>query len=309
MRCRSLDPAPQALPLRLQHPAPRPVRHRRVLFVGRMPRARAAPRVLLALALACLCAYRAGGSPPPVGVRALRLRLARLEQHVSFLHAALGEQLCAGKGDEATATGAWCLQPAGQLFGHPLAPLHFLDAGVAPAVFELLSASNASVLDVGAGSGQYGRYLLSRGYSPLLYEGIDGALNVESFTSGFVRWADLTLPFERESGPADWVLSLEVGEHLPAAHERTYLHTLHRNNRCGMVLSWAVPGQAGKGHINCLSNADVRLRVEAMGYAYDATFAQAVRARAQEPWFRDTFMLFRRKDAPLHCSAAPVAAA
>jgi tryptophanyl-tRNA synthetase len=262
------------------------------------------PLILLSLAL---FVGAARGSDKPLhrhlGSRThLASRLERLERRTAFLHARLAEQLCAGRHDEATTTGAWCLAKGGELFGHPLAPLHFLDAGVAPAVFDLLSAGNATVLDVGAGSGQYGRYFLSRGFPAAQYEGVDGALNVEEFTSGFVRWADLSLPYDREGGPADWVMSLEVGEHLPAKYEATFLDTLHRNNRCGLVLSWAVPGQAGKGHVNCLSNAAVRERVEPRGYVYDAAFVDATRAKAELDWFKNTFMLFRRKDAPPECA-------
>lgn len=252
------------------------------------------------LAALCLCA--APGSRGSLATA--HRRIERLESHVAFLHARLAEQLCDGnKQNEATATGAWCLSPEGEMFGHPMAPLHFLDAGVAPAVFDLLN--NRSVLDVGAGSGQYGRFLLSRGHTA--YAGIDGALNVEPFTSGFVRWADLTLPYDRDGGAADWVMSLEVGEHPPAAFEAQFLSTLHRNNRCGLILSWAVPNQPGKGHVNCLTNEQVRERVEPLGYALDAAVTEATRAKAELPWFKNTFMLFRRSNAPPDC-AAPAAA-
>lgn len=257
-----------------------------------MPRADV--RALLAIVLCCAV-------PSSANLATAHRRLERLERHVAFLHGRLAEQLCAGKHNEATATGAWCLSPEGEMFGHPLAPLHYLDAGVAPAVYDLLR--NSSVLDVGAGSGQYGRYLLSRGHAPDRYEGVDGALNVEPFTSGFVRWADLTLPYDRDGGAADWVMSLEVGEHIPAVFERTYLDTLHRNNKCGLILSWAVPNQPGKGHINCLTNEQVRERVEPLGYTLDNAATAETRDKAELPWFKNTFMVFRRNNAPLACAA------
>jgi len=241
-------------------------------------------------------------TPTLANVATAHRRLERLERHVSFLHARMAELLCEGKSVDATsASGAWCLTPDTTLFGHPMAPLHFLDSGVAPSVYDLVR--NRTVLDVGAGSGQYGRYLLSRGFPAEHYSAIDGALNVEPFTSDFVRWADLTLPYERDEGPADWVLSLEVGEHIPASFEKTYIGTLHRNNRCGLILSWAVPGQGGKGHINCLTNEEVQERFGALGYTFDAAFAEGVRAKAELSWFKNTFMLFRRSPAPPECTA------
>lgn len=64
-----------------------------------------------------------------------------------------------------------------------------------------------SMLDFGAGVGQYGHSLLShdRHYQ---WMGYDGAGNVEEVTNGFVRFLDLTIPLSLPR--ADWVLSLEV---------------------------------------------------------------------------------------------------
>ena len=39
-------------------------------------------------------------------------------------------------------------------------------------------------------------------------------------------------------------MSLEVGEHIPSAFEHTLFENLHLNNECGVILSWAIPGQA-----------------------------------------------------------------
>ena len=49
---------------------------------------------------------------------------------------------------------------------------------------------------------------------------------------------------------ADWVLSLEVGEHVPPAHEMMYLRNLHAHACQGLVLSWAYLGKYGVGHVN-----------------------------------------------------------
>jgi len=44
--------------------------------------------------------------------------------------------------------------------------------------------------------------------------------------------------------------SLEVLEHIPAAHEHTALDNVARVAREGVVLSWATPGQEGFHHVN-----------------------------------------------------------
>ena len=48
------------------------------------------------------------------------------------------------------------------------------------------------------------------------YMGFDGAANVESFTLGSIRYLNLAEPVEwMPHEVSDWVMSLEVGEHIP----------------------------------------------------------------------------------------------
>ena len=95
-----------------------------------------------------------------------------------------------------------------------------------------------SLLDLGAGVGQYGHALRAID-ARLDYAGYDGSGNIENVSSGFVRWADLSLPLDRARLPRrDWIMSLEVGEHLPNPIEPMFVRNLHALNRHGMVLSW-----------------------------------------------------------------------
>ncbi|KAK7004452.1 hypothetical protein BgiMline_005973, partial [Biomphalaria glabrata] len=55
-----------------------------------------------------------------------------------------------------------------------------------------------------------------------------------------VRFLDLTAP--HYGLPIyDWILSIEVAEHIPAKFEEIYLDNLVRHAREGIILSWAVP--------------------------------------------------------------------
>lgn len=102
-----------------------------------------------------------------------------------------------------------------------------------------------SVYDFGAGLGWYGKALITRGtdgYRVSDYEAFDGAENIESiFPDGFVKYLDLSQPVYLPA--KDWVLSFEVGEHIPAKHEQTFIENLHRHNKKGIVLSWALEGK------------------------------------------------------------------
>lgn len=49
----------------------------------------------------------------------------------------------------------------------------------------------------------------------------DSAINVQEQTDGLVHFMDLTQPHAADEWPcvgADWVMSLEVAEHIPVEH-------------------------------------------------------------------------------------------
>jgi len=189
--------------------------------------------------------------------------------------------------------GAWCLRSHSprEYFApnHELSKDHFAaDPGVAAAVLDIVR--NSTVLDLGAGLGQYGVWFGSEVKS---YAAFDGALNVESFTGGYVCWTDLTEPF---LGPQrDYVLSLEVGEHLPKSAQFVFVDSLTALARKCVFVSWAVPGQGGHGHANELPNEDVEKMFSERGFGRNETAERRVRAQSVFPWFRNTFMVYCRQ--------------
>ena len=101
-----------------------------------------------------------------------------------------------------------------------------------------------SVYDFGAGLGWYGKALLaddSDGYRVTQYEGFDEAVNIaDLFPDGFVKYKDFSKPFYLP--PKDWVLSFEVGQHIPVQYENSFIENLDRHNKKGVVLSWGLQG-------------------------------------------------------------------
>ena len=104
-----------------------------------------------------------------------------------------------------------------------------------------------SLNDFGAGVGMYGHALLAVDPRHRWF-GYDGAGNIETASNGFVRYFDITIPLALPR--TDWVMSLEVGEHVPPAHEMMMIRNLHAHNCRGIVLSWAYPMKTGVGHVN-----------------------------------------------------------
>lgn len=173
---------------------------------------------------------------------------------------------------------------------------HAHDEELAKALVEFFRSNSVeSVADMGCGDGFYTKYLNANKICCL---GVDGNPNTPELTDGQGYVLDLTQ--KHNFGPLDWVLSLEVGEHIPSQFESVFIENLDVHNKHGIILSWAVPGQGGDGHVNCKTNQEIISKISALGYTYDEEASVALRnSCAKYPhngwWFSQTLMVFRRK--------------
>ena len=104
----------------------------------------------------------------------------------------------------------------------------------------------------------------------LPYRGYDGAGgDVEVYTQGFLKFFDLTIPLNLPV--TDWVMSLEVGQHIPSDMEGMVIRNLHAHNCRGLILvSWDVPGQGGlTNHVNLHDSQFLIDIFDELGYYYD----------------------------------------
>ena len=88
------------------------------------------------------------------------------------------------------------------------------DDGLARRIVKFLTNETKRVMlvDVCAGVGQYGFWFRAHN-ATIDWRGFDWAENIESFTSGVVKWIDVTDPlFDSIDQHQDWVMSLECGE-------------------------------------------------------------------------------------------------
>lgn len=181
---------------------------------------------------------------------------------------------------------------------------HGHDEGLAKALVQFFDDNNyyaynlvSDVLDVGCGDGFYTNYITQHSRSTVCM-GIDGNPHTRELGGTLCSVQDVTKPLHLTR--VDWVLSLEVGEHIPQEYEEIFLNNLHRHNRDGIVLSWAVRGQGGDGHVNCKDNEEIIPTVCSMGYDYDIPASMHLREQCAEYpntgwWFRRTIMVFRKK--------------
>lgn len=177
-------------------------------------------------------------------------------------------------------SGCWVKHPHGQshalAYGH-----HMADAGLVgwlDAFLRPQKGRHFSVNDYGCGLGQLGHALLARDPQHR-YWGCDAGDSME-LSGGFVHSCKAD-----QMPMADWVVSLEVGEHIPAAGEANYLHALDAAACRGIILSWAAPGQGGHGHVNTQAASSFVPKVEAMGYRVSTELTNAIRDNASLAWF------------------------
>ena len=146
--------------------------------------------------------------------------------------------------------------------------------------------------DFGAGVGQYKGALLKE-CPNFDYRAYDGAGNVEEYTKGMVKYFDLTLPLALPK--ADFVMSLEVGEHVSSKNEGMLIRNMHHHNCKGVILSWGVLGQDGHGHTNNHANEYIIGIFEKLDYVHDVATQQKFRDADVYSWFKNSIMVFRRK--------------
>jgi cyclopropane fatty-acyl-phospholipid synthase-like methyltransferase len=147
-----------------------------------------------------------------------------------------------------------------------------------------------SVVDFGCGMGDYVKTF--REYD-INATGFDGNPNTPTLTHNLCGVLDLSIPHKFDQ-PFDWVMSLEVGEHLPVQFEDVFINNLHNNNKHGIILSWAVKGQGGHGHFNEQNNDYIKQKICALGYVNDIDTEMILRKNSTLFWFKNTIMVFRK---------------
>lgn len=168
---------------------------------------------------------------------------------------------------------------------------HFFDTGLAPALGEFFQAEmSTSLVDFGCGMGDYVKHFRTL---DLKCDGFDGNPNTPQLTQSIAQVKDLSKPFDLKK-QYDWVLSLEIGEHIPKKYETIFIENLVRHARYGIVLSWALKGQGGYGHFNEQDNDYIKEKMASYGFYCDSDAEQYLRKAAKAGWLKNTVMVFRR---------------
>jgi len=167
---------------------------------------------------------------------------------------------------------------------------HIHDLSIAAALSNYLTEKQAkTVVDFGCGLGDYAKAFKADGYK---VEAYDGNPNTETLSFGIGKVLDLSKLFYLGK-KFDVVLSLEVGEHIPAEFEDQFIDNITKHVKKHLVISWAIEGQDGDGHINCKNNDYIIGQIEHRGFKHNAKDSQTIRkAATNASWFGYTIMVF-----------------
>ena len=146
----------------------------------------------------------------------------------------------------------------------------------------------------GDGPGIYKKLLLETGKLKL-YDAYDGAPFSEGTSEGRVQFLDLTLP-QYGLPLYDWIMSLEVAEHIPNKYESIYIDNVARHAKEGVVLSWAVPGQGGYQHVNNRPLEYVIKLMDSLGFKHDPHGSDTLKKAASLAWLKGNTNVYRRKN-------------
>lgn len=180
-------------------------------------------------------------------------------------------------------TGIWNQQEANE---H-----HIFSYRVAKWIGEFISYTNNIVYDLGCGKGTYTKYFQDIGRNNSI--GIDGE-EYEDVECDNFSVNDLTNKLKfTEKGV---IICLEVGEHIPEEYLETFIDNLTNNSSGLIILSWAVPGQDGIGHVSCRTNQWVIDEMAKRGFKFNELATKEIRKQPEGyvNYFKDTLMIFNK---------------
>jgi hypothetical protein len=105
---------------------------------------------------------------------------------------------------------------------------------------------NEYVYDLGCSTGRYINFLKNKGFN---IKGFDGTPDIKNI-SGLEEIEEFDLTFPLNLPKKGNILCLEVIEHINKEYEHIILDNIINNCSNKLVISWAIPGQGGKRHVN-----------------------------------------------------------
>lgn len=149
------------------------------------------------------------------------------------------------------------------------------------------------VADLGCGTGRYCKIFESFDWKVDGYEGTEGISELGIYDN--IHQFDLSSPISGVDTEYDLVVCLEVGEHIPQNKEHIFIDNVSKFTSKDLVLSWAVPGQGGKGHYNEKTNGYVINEFKKRGLFIRKRYSKVLRYYSTLRWFKNTILVMERR--------------
>lgn len=165
----------------------------------------------------------------------------------------------------------------------------YFDGYLCDALLTFFQEKNvSSLVDIGCGEGQYVSFFNENGIDSIGYEGNPDIEDLVTsspykFAQGKCHFKDFALSCDFGE-IFQWGICIEVGEHIPKEYEDNFFKNIDSCITDGLIISWAIPGQGGHGHVNCQTNQYIKDKFKSMGYENDLALESLLRQSSYFPW-------------------------
>lgn len=149
------------------------------------------------------------------------------------------------------------------------------------------------VADLGCGTGRYCKIFEAFDWKVDGYEGTQDIMKLGIYDN--ISLLDLSQPILGVDTEYDLVICLEVGEHIPEKREDIFIDNVSKFASKDLVLSWAIPGQGGKGHFNERTNRYVINKFKERGLFVKKRYSKVLRYYSTLRWFKNTILVMERR--------------
>ena len=181
--------------------------------------------------------------------------------------------------------GGWCRNISGKD-----SSLHMTDENLAKELSNFLKYK--TVASFGDGPGAY-KLIFKNLNQVAAYDAFDGAPYVEEQSNNVVQFLDLSVPIYHLP-LYDWVISMEVAEHIPKEFEQIFIDNLTRHAKEGIILTWSVVGQLGHSHVNNQDLPYVKEQLEKRGFKINQSLTQIIKNAATFGWIKRNLNVYER---------------
>lgn len=145
--------------------------------------------------------------------------------------------------------------------------------------------------DLGCSTGSYVQELQNAGVKCWGFDATPGIPNL----GGLISELDLARPQNFTETPGN-VMCLEVAEHIHPEDEPHFIGNLQKLCSDKLAISWALPGQGGRRHVNEQEGHHVTAWMNQKGFIRDHAMTKKLREAATISWFKTSLYAFTRQN-------------